>query len=91
MITTDGRHTKHVDSTNIFHQAEIQEEVYIKLPQEFGGADKLPKILKLLKSLYGLKQTPKTFFDKPKTTLLERAFVQSESTNACSRKRIQFA
>ena len=39
---------------------------------------KIPKVLKLLKSFYGLKQTPKTFFDKLKVGLLERNFVQSE-------------
>jgi hypothetical protein len=35
-------------------------------------------ILRLLKSLYGLRQAPKTFFDKLKAGLLERGFIQSQ-------------
>lgn len=65
--------------TYVLSQAEKQEEVYIKPPQEFGGADKLPNVRTLLKSLYGLKHTPKTFFvNKLKAGLMERDFIQSE-------------
>ena len=35
-------------------------------------------VLKLVKSLYGLRQAPKSFFDKLCNGLLERGFVQSE-------------
>ena len=66
-----------MDYINVFSQGEIQEEIYTDPPRGFGGADKLLKILKLLKSLYGLKQATKTFFDKLKAVLLERKFVQS--------------
>ena len=54
---------------------EINEEVYIDPHRGFGGADGIPKVLKLLKSLYGLNQAPKTFFDKLEAGLLERNFV----------------
>ena len=40
--------------------------------------DKTPKVLRLLKSLYCLKQAPKTFFDKLKGGFIERNFIQSE-------------
>jgi hypothetical protein len=35
-------------------------------------------VLKLLKSLYRLKQSPRTFFEKLRAGLLERGFTQSE-------------
>ena len=35
-------------------------------------------VLKLLKSLYGLKLAPRTFFEKLKTGLFERGFEQSD-------------
>ena len=78
MILPHGWHTKQVDYTNAFAQAEINEEIYIEPPRGFGGVDKIPKVLKLLKSLYGLKQALKTFFDKLKAGLLERGFIQSK-------------
>ena len=42
----------------------MNEEVYIDPPRDFGGDARILKVLKLLKSLYGLKQTLKTFFYK---------------------------
>ena len=56
MIISNGRHTKQVEYTNIFAQAEINEEIYIEPPCGFDGADKIPQILKLLSSIYGLKK-----------------------------------
>ena len=70
--------TKQVDYTNAFAQAAIQEEVYIEPPRGFGRSDGKDMILKLNKSLYGLRQAPKTFFDKLKDGLLERGFIQSD-------------
>ena len=67
-----------MDYINAFVQAEIQEEIYIDLPRIFGGADKLSKVLKLLKNLYRLKQSLKTFFDKLKAGILEHNFIQSK-------------
>ena len=78
MILSNEWHIKQVDHTNVFAQAEIQEDIYIEPPKGFRGVDKIPKVLKLLKILYGLKQAPNTFFDTIKTGLLERNFIQSE-------------
>ena len=61
MILSHGWHTKKVDYTNTFCQADITEEVYIDPSKGFGGVDKIPKVLRLLKSLYGLKQAPEDF------------------------------
>ena len=61
LILSNGWTTKQVDYTNAFAQAEIQEEVYIEPPKRFKNRD---KVLHLLKSLYGIKQAPKTFFEK---------------------------
>ena len=52
--------------------------MYIDPPKGFGGVDKLPKVLRLLKSIYGLNRAPKNFFEKLKAGLLERNFLQSQ-------------
>jgi len=78
MILSHGWHTRQVDYTNAFAQATLKEEVYIEPPRGFGCKDGLKKALRLIKSLYGLRQAPKTFFDKLQAGLLERGFIQSQ-------------
>lgn len=51
--------------------------MYVEPPRGFTGKDGIDKVLKLCKSLYGLKQVPKTFFDKLRAGLLERGFIAS--------------
>ena len=77
MVLANGWVTRQVDYTNDFTQAELGEEVYIEPPKGFQRKDKKDLVLKLLKSLYGLRQAPKSFFDKLSSGLLERGFVQS--------------
>ena len=48
-----GLKTKQVDYSNAFVQANIDEEVFCELPQEFLGPDEEQYVLKLKKSLYG--------------------------------------
>ena len=59
---TSGLKTKQVDYTNAFVQVVIDEEVYCEFPQEFIGPDNDQYVLKLKKSLYGLKQDPRLRF-----------------------------
>jgi hypothetical protein len=48
-----------VDYTAAFVHADVGEDVYIEMPKSFG---KTGIVLKLRKSLYGLKQSPRNFF-----------------------------
>ena len=65
--------------TNAFTQAEIKEQVYVEHPKEFENLKgKFSKVLFLLKSLYLLKQTPRTYFEKLRDGLLERGVKQSD-------------
>jgi hypothetical protein len=50
-----GLATTQVDYTAAFVHADVGEYVYIKMPKSFG---KPGIVLKLRKSLYGLKQSP---------------------------------
>jgi Reverse transcriptase (RNA-dependent DNA polymerase) len=67
--------TVQVDYTSAFVQADIQEEVYISMPRMFEQAG---YVLKLKKSVYGLKQSPLNFFLCLKEALESRGFVQSQ-------------
>ena len=78
LVLSEGWCTRQVDYTNAFSQADLKEEVYIEPPRGFQRKDSKDLVLKLNKSLYGLRQAPKSFFDKISEGLVERGFRQSE-------------
>lgn len=61
-----GLATKQVDYTAAFLHAPIEEEVFVECPRGFATPG---KVLKLKRSLYGLKQSPKNFFQHLKKNL----------------------
>ena len=84
MVLSNGWTTKLVNYTNVFVQVEIKEEVYVEQPKGFENIrDKVSKVLRLLNSIYGLKQAPLIFFEKPKEGLEERGFRQSNYDHTC--------
>jgi hypothetical protein len=72
-------HTKQVDYTLAFCQAPIDTDVYVEMPRGFKQDG---KVLKLKRSLYGLRQSPKNFFQHLKENLLACGFTQSQH-DAC--------
>ena len=56
---------RQVDFSNAFVQATLDEEVYVSLPamfQDETGKESKLQVLKLIKSLYGLVQAPRSWF-----------------------------
>ena len=76
-VLTEEWATQQVDYTNTFAQADLNEEVYVEYPRLFGPKSVANHVLKLCKSLYGLCQAPRSFFEKLKTGLEERGFIAS--------------
>lgn len=64
MVLSNNLTTRQVDYTNAFVQTDLKEDAYVKPPIGFLRKDKKDLVLHLLKSLYGLIQAPKSFFDK---------------------------
>ena len=49
-----------MDVTTAFLYADLQEEVYMEIPEGmFEGKDMSGKVLRLWRALYGLKQSPR--------------------------------
>ena len=66
-----------VDYSNAFAQALfLEEELYLKLPQGCTGSHGKDTILKLNRSLYGLRQAAVCWFDKLSDGLLDLDWVQ---------------
>ena len=53
-MLSKGWTTKQVDYTITFAQAKLKEMVFIESPKDFSREYGLGKVLKLIKSMYGL-------------------------------------
>jgi hypothetical protein len=71
-----GLHTVQVDYVAAFIQADIDTEVYVEMPRGFSQPG---KVLKLKKSLYGLKQSPRNHYQNLRSKLEDLGFVACES------------
>ena len=53
-----------LDIKNVFLNGDLEEEVYIEVPHGIESSHIKSKVCKLLKSLYGLKQSPRAWFGR---------------------------
>lgn len=70
-----------LDVKNVFLNADIKEEVYMVMdaPLGFGKSYELRQVCKLKKSLYGLKQSPRTWFERLTKHIKRRGYSQSQA------------
>ena len=68
--------TMQVDYTSAFLHATLNDEVYVEMPRGYKSPG---KVLKLNRSLYGLRQSPRNFFLHLKSKLEGLDFVQSSA------------
>ena len=77
LILTQQWVTRVIDYTNAFPQANIDTDIYVEMPALFGSKTGTDKVLKLKKSLYGLKQSPRTFYQHLSQGLQNRGWIVS--------------
>ena len=66
-----------MDVKNAFLHGDLKEDIYMKPPSGLFSSPTLD-VCKLKRSLYGLKQSPRAWFDKFRSTLLQFSFEQSK-------------
>jgi hypothetical protein len=63
-----------MDIKSVFLNGYINEEVYVEQPSSFKDDKKPNHVYKLKKVLYGLKQTPRVWYERLKYFLLSKGF-----------------
>lgn len=76
LAASKGWHLHQLDVNNAFLHGDLEEEVYMKIPQGFAksGDD---RVCRLRKSLYGLRQASRNWYTKFTNALLKINFTQS--------------
>ncbi|KAM2882470.1 hypothetical protein COP2_015447 [Malus domestica] len=71
-----------MDVKNAFLHGELQEEVYMKLPQGHPQEKEPTKVCKLHKAIYGLKQSPQAWYAKLSSVLEVAGFTRSHADSS---------
>jgi hypothetical protein len=61
---------EHMDVKTTFLHGDLEEEIYMKQPEGYVVKGKKELVCKLKKSLYGLKQSPRMWYQKFDTYML---------------------
>jgi hypothetical protein len=68
-----------MDVKNAFLHGDLHEEVYMHIPPGFETNQTNGKVLRLHRSLYRLKQSPRAWFDRFRQSMLKRGYLQSNA------------
>ena len=72
-----------MDVKTTFLHGDLEEEIYMKQPEGFAVKGKKELVCKLKKSLYGLKQSPRMWYQKFDTFIRDLASQEEKQINVC--------
>ena len=69
----------HMDIKTSFLNGVVEEKLYVEKPLRFETRDRETHVCKLKKSLYGLKQEPRTWYGRMDNFLTSLGFTKSKA------------
>lgn len=79
LAVTRGWTIQQIDINNAFLHGQLQESVYMNQPQGFVDTQFPHHVCKLNKAIYGLRQAPRAWFDKLRSSFLQHGFTNSKT------------
>lgn len=79
LAVTWGWALRQFDVSNAFLHGVLKEDVYMRQPPEYRDPDNPKGVCKLLKSIYGLRQSPRAWFHQLKDFIILFGFTESVS------------
>lgn len=79
LAASEGLRITHMDVTTAYLNGELEEDIYVKPPDEIEGSHKLEGVWKLKKAMYGLKQSGRVWNKKLDTILREYGLEKSKA------------
>jgi hypothetical protein len=86
IAATEDLEIHQVDVKTAFLHGKVEEDIYLQAPE--GAGYQKGTVLKLEKSLYGIKQAPRVFYELVRDHLLSEGFASSKSDTCVFYKRI---
>nr|KYP54683.1 Retrovirus-related Pol polyprotein from transposon TNT 1-94 [Cajanus cajan]KYP54687.1 Retrovirus-related Pol polyprotein from transposon TNT 1-94 [Cajanus cajan]KYP54691.1 Retrovirus-related Pol polyprotein from transposon TNT 1-94 [Cajanus cajan]KYP54695.1 Retrovirus-related Pol polyprotein from transposon TNT 1-94 [Cajanus cajan] len=77
-----------MDVKSTFLNGTISEEVYVSQPPGFENDLLSSHVFKLNKALYGIKQTPRAWYDKLSSFLISHNFIRGKIDSTLFRKEL---
>jgi hypothetical protein len=77
-----------MDVNTTFLNGDLEKEIYMKQPKGFVVKGKKELVCKLKRSLYGLKQSPRMWYQKFDTYILGLGFVRSKVDRCVYSKQV---
>ena len=68
-----------LDVKNAFLNGNLEEEVYMEIPSELETSFNNNRVCKLKKSLYGLKKSPRAWFDRFAKSVTKQGYTQCQA------------
>ncbi|GKA31563.1 putative RNA-directed DNA polymerase [Tanacetum coccineum] len=82
LAVTNNWPLRQLDIQNAFLHGNLKEQVYMKQPSGFIGPQRPNHVCLLHKSLYGLKQTPRAWFERLSKALFDLGFKGSKTDSS---------
>jgi Reverse transcriptase (RNA-dependent DNA polymerase) len=79
LAANEGWKLHQLDVKNAFLHGDFLEEVYMEVPPDFGTKQTVDKVCRLKKSLYGMKQSSRAWFDRFRKTMVGMGYRQTNA------------